>query len=323
MPERTTTLFLFGDDFLDATDELTMTPVGTADDGSETTLEYALPETTTKRNGPTMTWTNTAIVVVSSGGFKEVQSFVPTVTDADTPGLTGFIDCTSDKSSNQGQCSISFDDITLQETGTRIPWVVLVAEPDNTTSSSQSASVQSISPSDATSNTKGFFQNKAAVIATFTVAGIVLLVIVMFLITRRSRQRRRSMTHDMGIQPRIRTVPGWTPLEPDAEAQPRMNLNLPKVPERVPDMYTNEKKNPIILSAESSTQPTSTSQQTQSQGEVNALRTQMQELQRAVNTSNQDMQSAMARMVSHMQVQSNSDEAKHSGDELPPRYEAD
>jgi len=64
MPERTTTLFFFGDeglDFSDDTDKLTMTPVGTADDGSETTLEYALPETTTKRNGPTMTWTDTGV----------------------------------------------------------------------------------------------------------------------------------------------------------------------------------------------------------------------------------------------------------------------
>jgi len=107
---------------------------------------------------------------VSSGGFKEVQ----TITDVDTgEESTGVIDCTSDESSNQGQCSISVDDITLQATGTGIPWVVLVAESDTTTSSSvsslpelyiicfthdaisrsQSASIQSTSPSDAT--TKG------------------------------------------------------------------------------------------------------------------------------------------------------------------------
>jgi len=130
------------------------------------------------------------------------------------------------------------------------------------------------------------------------------------------------MTDEMGIPPTIRIVSGWTPPEPDVEAQPRISLNLPKAPENILDMYINEKKNLIILSAESSTQSTSTWRQTQSQGEVNELRMQVQELQRAVNTSNQDMQTAMARMVAHMQIQSNPDGARHLGDELPPRYGA-
>jgi len=53
------------------------------------------------------------------------------------------------------------------------------------------------------------------------------------------------MIEDMGI----RSVSGWTPLEPDVEVQPR---HRPKVSERVPD--TNERKNLVILSAENNIQ---------------------------------------------------------------------
>ncbi|KAK7453210.1 hypothetical protein VKT23_011890 [Stygiomarasmius scandens] len=351
MTERPTTLFLYGDDvfgFPAATNPASVTPIGTAEDGSQTTLQYAFVESDAiQTNGPVVTRTDTAIVVVSSGGFREVQSALDLVTGTNIwPGWTQVYDCVA-TDGNEGRCLISGNGAQpAVATGTGIPWVLFVTE---SSSSSTSGTLSQTTPSESTpssspsssqsfSHSKGFFSNKSAVIGTFVSIGVALVAILLLLMLRLSRRRRRPMTDDLdtGKQPKLRTVSGWTPSVPDVNQveTARNSLNPHQIiSEKIPEVYNNEKKNPVFLSVDnsiplaSSSQPgfMSTPRQVLLKEQADDLRAQIQELQRTVNTSNQGMQLAIARMMAHLQSlesQSNSDWAMGLTDKPPPGYEA-
>ncbi|KAK7436755.1 hypothetical protein VKT23_019010 [Stygiomarasmius scandens] len=150
MTERPTTVSLYGDApfFPDATiSTIEVTPIGTAEDGSQTTLHYTIAETDnivihleTEINGivfetglstitAAATRTDTAIVVVSSGGFRAVKNAPEFITGTTFfPGWTSVYDCAA-TDENGGRCLISGNDAQpTVVTGTGIPWVLLITE---------------------------------------------------------------------------------------------------------------------------------------------------------------------------------------------------
>ncbi|KAK7453214.1 hypothetical protein VKT23_011895 [Stygiomarasmius scandens] len=274
MTERPTTLFLYGDKafgFPDATDPASVTPIGTAEDGSQTTLQYAFAETDTiETNGPVVTRTDTAIVVVSSGGFREVQSALELVKGTNIwSGWTQVYDCGA-TGENRGICLISGNDGGPTESRRELVFP---------TSSESTPSASPVS-----SHSEGFFSNKSAVIRTFVSIGIALIAILLLLIFMLSRRRRRAMTDDLdtGKQPKLRTVSGWTPSVPDVNQveAARISLNPHQiVSQKIPEVY-NESKNPVFLSIDNSvplassskSESTSTPRQIQLQEQADGLR---------------------------------------------------
>ncbi|KAK7451712.1 hypothetical protein VKT23_012391 [Stygiomarasmius scandens] len=150
---RLTTLFLYGDDaFKSFTNPVTATPVGAAD-GSETTFQYTFPEILGTESVATRT--DAAIIIVSSPGFRELQSAAPLAADTITwSGWSQALECVSTHASgNQGKCMISRSDFASIPTGTGIPWSVYVVESDGEEelefgSSSQSMTLLSSSSSE-------------------------------------------------------------------------------------------------------------------------------------------------------------------------------